>query len=108
MSWLRERLGDDVIVAQHMEVEGPEIWAYGEDREGGATAARVMPGDQVYGVLPVHLIEAVLRAGAEYYALVLPNLPPEKRGQELSASEMEALGARIFRVWAIDMEEVVE
>ena len=61
--------------------------------------ASVGPGDVVMGTLPVHLIAEVNRRGAHYWHLAM-DVPPEARGQELSADEMDAYGARLdeFRV----------
>jgi len=58
--------------------------------------AEVSPGDRVIGVLPVHLAALVSRRGAEYWHLAVD--PAEsRRGAELSARELEALGARLER-----------
>jgi len=55
---------------------------------------RIRPGDTVIGTLPVHLAAEVCRRGARYLHLVL-DLPPEARGRELSADDMEHYGARL-------------
>jgi CRISPR-associated protein Csx16 len=52
------------------------------------------PGDTVIGTLPVHLIWEVNRRGARYLHLSL-DLPPELRGRELSADELEHCRARL-------------
>lgn len=54
----------------------------------------VRPGDVVIGTLPVHLAAQVCARGARYLHLVL-ELPPERRGRELSAADMAACGARL-------------
>lgn len=54
----------------------------------------VMPGDVVIGSLPVHLVAELCARGACYLHLVLP-LAAELRGKELSADELEALGAHL-------------
>ncbi|MFN3861908.1 MAG: CRISPR-associated protein Csx16 [Roseateles sp.] len=61
--------------------------------------ASVAPGDVVVGTLPVHLIAEVNRRGAHYWHLAM-DVPPEARGKELTADEMDAYGARLdeFRV----------
>jgi len=56
--------------------------------------ARVQPGDRVIGILPVHLAADVCRRGGRYFNLSL-DLPPEARGRELSAEEMQRYGARV-------------
>ncbi len=47
---------------------------------------RLVPGDIVVGVLPVHLAVAVLERRARVVLLQL-DLPPELRGQELTAEQ---------------------
>jgi len=56
--------------------------------------AVVGPGDVVLGTLPVHLAAEVCARGAHYFNLSL-DLPPEARGRELSADELDAYGARL-------------
>ena len=53
---------------------------------------RVHAGDTVIGTLPVHLAAQVCHKGAQFLFLCL-DLPPEKRGVELSADTIEQLGA---------------
>jgi CRISPR-associated protein Csx16 len=52
------------------------------------------PGDVVIGSLPVNLVAQVCARGGRYLHLAL-DLPPQARGRELSADEMERFGARI-------------
>jgi CRISPR-associated protein Csx16 len=59
-------------------------------------AHAVAAGDIVYGTLPCPLAAAVCAAGAQYWHLEVP-LPQALRGQELSAQELEAAGARFVR-----------
>ena len=54
----------------------------------------VSEGDVVLGTLPVHLAADVCARGGKYHHLVL-NIPADKRGQELSADDMEELGASL-------------
>lgn len=56
--------------------------------------AQVEPGDTVIGSLPVNLAAQVCAAGADYWHLSL-ELPAELRGRELSADDLERLGARV-------------
>ena len=56
--------------------------------------AIVKAGDIVIGSLPVNLAAQVCAAGAAYWHLSL-ELPAELRGQELSADDLERLGARL-------------
>lgn len=54
----------------------------------------VQPGDTVIGSLPVNLAAQVCAAGAAYWHLSL-EVPAELRGRELSADDLERLGARV-------------
>ena len=56
--------------------------------------AQVQRGDTVIGTLPVHLAAQVCARGAAYLHLVL-EMPAQQRGQELSATELQALGATL-------------
>ncbi len=60
---------------------------------------RIEPGDVVIGTLPAHLAAEVCRRGGRYLHLAL-DLPPDMRGHELSADDMEKYGARLeeFRI----------
>ncbi|MDQ2695184.1 MAG: CRISPR-associated protein Csx16 [Pseudomonadota bacterium] len=64
--------------------------------------AAVNPGDMVIGSLPVNLAAVVCARGARYMHLSLV-VPPQLRGVELSAQQMNELGAvveeyRVVRV----------
>ena len=54
----------------------------------------VSPGDTVAGTLPVQLAADVCARGARYLHLHV-DLPPQDRGRELDAEELERLGARL-------------
>ncbi len=56
--------------------------------------AQVQQGDTVAGTLPIHLAAQVCQHGARYLHLRL-DLPPHLRGQELSADDLSAGGARL-------------
>lgn len=56
--------------------------------------AEVRAGDSVLGSLPVNLAAEVCGRGGRYFHLSLV-LPPEWRGRELSADDMERFGARL-------------
>lgn len=56
--------------------------------------ASLRPGDNVLGTLPVHLAAKVCERGARYFHLSI-DIPPDARGRDLSADEMEAFGARL-------------
>lgn len=55
---------------------------------------QVRAGDTVIGTLPVHLAAEVCARGARFFNLSL-DVPPEVRGCELSADDLERFGARI-------------
>jgi CRISPR-associated protein Csx16 len=55
---------------------------------------RIQPGDVVIGTLPVNLAAEVCARGGRFFNLSL-DLPPEARGRELSAEDLDAFGARI-------------
>ena len=59
-------------------------------------AAIVRSGDMVIGSLPVNLAAQVCAKGAAYWHLSLA-LPAELRGQELSADDLDRLGAHLQR-----------
>lgn len=54
----------------------------------------IQPGDTVMGTLPVNLAAEVCARGGRYLHLTL-NLPPEARGRDLSAEEMQRYGANL-------------
>ncbi|MCX7627453.1 MAG: CRISPR-associated protein Csx16, partial [Methylophilaceae bacterium] len=56
----------------------------------------VAAGDTVIGTLPINLAAEVCTRGAVYLNLSL-ELPPEARGRELTADELDAYGARLER-----------
>ena len=60
--------------------------------------AEVHVGDIVIGSLPVNLAAEACRRGARYLHLSVA-LPPELRGKELSADQLEKLGARLEEYW---------
>lgn len=55
---------------------------------------QIKPGDTVIGTLPVHLAAQVCERGAHYQHLVI-TIPPDQRGQELTAEDMVAFGATL-------------
>lgn len=56
--------------------------------------AHVQPHDTVIGSLPVNLAAAICERGARYLHLSL-DLPAHLRGCELSADQLDELGARL-------------
>ena len=65
----------------------------------------VSDGDTVIGILPVHIAAQVCDRGGQYLNLSL-DLPETARGRELSADELESLGARLecYRVERTSIE----
>ena len=59
--------------------------------------ARLRSNQIVIGTLPADVAAEVCARGGRYYHLTL-RLGPNDRGRELSADEMEALGARLVEV----------
>lgn len=55
----------------------------------------IQRGDTVIGTLPIELAASVQSIGARYRHLSL-NMPAHRRGHELSADDLEALGARLL------------
>lgn len=66
--------------------------------------AQVQPGDTVIGTLPVNLAAQVCACGAAYWHLAL-EMPAQARGRELSADELQALGATLQRYIVLIQEE---
>jgi len=56
--------------------------------------SEVMSGDTVIGTLPINLVAELCAKGVRYFHLELA-VPPEWRGKELSALQMEQFNANI-------------
>jgi len=54
----------------------------------------ICPGDIVLGTLPVSLVAEVCARGGRYLHLTM-EMPPEDRGRELTAKDMDAFGVRL-------------
>ncbi|MDQ5911221.1 MAG: hypothetical protein QG599_3318 [Pseudomonadota bacterium] len=61
----------------------------------------IQPGDTVIGTLPIHLAAQVCARGGRFLHLSL-EVPPDWRGQELTAADLRRFGARLeaYRVMA--------
>ncbi len=70
------------------------------------TESDIQMGDTIYGVLPIQLIATAIKRGAEVNVLVLPNIPIELRGKELTAQEMEDLGG--VEIWRVRNLELIK
>lgn len=86
LDWIRQRLAEPSKWLPHLTSLRP-----------------FRPGDTVYGNLPVHQVALLNRAGVAYVHLCV-DIPAHLRGMELSAGQLEALGARLqkFRVEPVD------
>lgn len=54
----------------------------------------LQPGDVVVGTLPIQMVAHINQQGARYMHLHI-NLPPQLRGQELTAQQLNTLGAQL-------------
>ncbi len=54
----------------------------------------IKSGDIVLGTLPVHIAAQVCARSAKYLHLSLKT-PPKRRGEELTAADMDAMGAEL-------------
>jgi CRISPR-associated protein Csx16 len=54
----------------------------------------IQAGDVVVGTLPIHLAARVCERGGRYFNLSL-DMPPDARGRELTADDLERYGARL-------------
>ena len=57
-------------------------------------AQHIKPGDQVVGILPIHLIAKVCQQGGRYWHLQV-EVPFELRGKELSMDDLNSLNAKL-------------
>lgn len=85
------------IVSRH---PGAVAWLQNRYELGTSTlvehldADAIKAEDRVVGTLPVQLIAAVCQRGAHYYHLQIP-MARNNRGRELSAADLDALGATL-------------
>jgi putative CRISPR-associated protein (TIGR02620 family) len=64
-------------------------------------------GDEIYGVMPIQLIAEGIEKGCDMNIIVLPKIPREMRGKELTAEEMEELGGvEVLKVKALKLERL--
>lgn len=76
--WVSQQLGRSVHVASHLELD------------------EIESGTNYYGVFPLHLAAAICAKGSACWAISV-NMPPALRGQELSAKQLDELGAELVR-----------
>jgi CRISPR-associated protein Csx16 len=65
----------------------------------------LLPGDHLYGVLPIHLAARLCAQGVKVWAIEVV-LPEALRGQELSAGQLQDLGARLVRYQVVAYESI--
>ncbi|OPY38424.1 MAG: putative CRISPR-associated protein (Cas_VVA1548) [Methanoregula sp. PtaU1.Bin051] len=70
------------------------------------TGDQIRPGNIYIGVLPVPMIKLILDAGSRFYLLMLPEVTPAQRDQEMTPTEMDAAGARLVEVKRIEIAPV--
>jgi putative CRISPR-associated protein (TIGR02620 family) len=64
-------------------------------------------GDEIYGVMPIQLVAEGIKRGCDINIIVLPKIPRELRGKELSAEEMEELGGvEVLKVKKLEIERL--
>jgi CRISPR-associated protein Csx16 len=76
--WVMQQLSHQVQVVSHLAPD------------------EIEPGGAYYGVLPLNLAAAICAQGSVCWVISV-NMPPELRGQELSAKQLDELGAELVR-----------
>lgn len=74
--WVGQQLGRAVHAVPHLELD------------------EIESGGSYYGVFPLHLAAAICAKGSACWAIAV-NMPPALRGQELSAEQLDELGAEL-------------
>lgn len=87
VEWIKSR-GFDGIVVEHLLEEGIE------------------EGVTYIGVLPIQMVEKILKAGSQFVLLSLPAVAFSERGQELTPQEMSNAGATLSKISSIVMENI--
>ena len=85
VQWLADRGFEEAVVVSHWTPEH---------------VASLAPGDQVVGVLPLQMVAEVCEHGAHFWNLSI-QVPSERRGDELSAEDMESFGAQLEKFQVI-------
>lgn len=87
ISWLKSR-GIDGTVYQAWKNENTNL---------------LNKGDVVVGNLPLTMISEILKTGATFGLLNLPEVPLEKRGMELTPEELNDYGANVMEITNISI-----
>jgi len=100
-------MGKTYIVSRHV---GAVKWLQQRGFEGEVISHLdpkiLSQGDTVIGVLPIALAKQLIDKGVRVYSLQLPNVPRELRGEELSPQLMNQYGAKVYKILALEWEEV--
>ncbi len=75
-----------------------------DERVEHLDTGQIRPGDRVLGTLPANLAAEVCARGGAYYHLSL-HMPPEARGRELTADDLDRYGAKLRRFQVQAMED---
>lgn len=81
LAWLKQQVSAPFIHLTHLE--DPSF---------------ITHGDMVYGTLPINLVAKICNQGARYKHLCI-NVPASLRGQEVSAEQLQALGAELVEYY---------
>jgi len=97
-----------IIVSRHQgAIEFVESSGFSGEVVEHFSIEMVTPGMVVVGVLPIHLAAEVLNRGGRFYQIIMPSVPQEMRGQELTPEQMRQYGARLMEVESLVLNEVV-
>jgi len=100
-------MGRTLIVTRH---SGAVAWLEQKGFRGEVithlSPEQVSKGDTIVGVLPVHIVAELKEKGAQVFIIVLPQVPSEMRGHELSPEQMDEFGARLLEVEVLKLREV--
>lgn len=98
---------ENVIITRHPSAIQ---WLQGKGYSGRVipelTDANIQSNTRYIGILPVSLIQKVLRKGSKFYLLQLPSVVFEHRGKELTVEEMDQAGAQLVEILEIKTREV--
>lgn len=101
-------MSETLIVSRHQgAIEFVESLGFNGTVVDQFSAEMVTSGMAVVGVLPIHLAAEVLGRGGRFYQIIMPSVPQEMRGQELTPEQMRQYGARLVEVESIVINEVV-
>jgi putative CRISPR-associated protein (TIGR02620 family) len=97
----------NIIVSRH---GGAISWLKDHGIEGevhpawkNENASLLNKGDLVVGNLPLTMISKILDTGATFGLLNLPEVPLDKRGQELTPQELSQFGANVMKITSIEI-----